>query len=73
LTVKHRGESATAFLGMSGFAVRARLEVDGELWSLVETMVDAMDCLRQGRRRPDLVAGRAAPENHGQSNSRGAR
>jgi transposase len=48
--VKHRSESATTLLGMPGFAVGAQLEVDGELWLLVETTADVAGCPECGTR-----------------------
>ena len=33
----HRSEGATALLGMEEFVVGAQLEVDGEVWLMVET------------------------------------
>jgi transposase len=50
LTVKHRSENATTLLGMPGFAVGAQLEVDGELWLLVETTVGVAGCPGCGTR-----------------------
>jgi transposase len=46
----HRSEGATALLGMEDFVVGAQLEVDGELWLLVETAVDAVGCDACGTR-----------------------
>jgi len=51
----HRSEGATALLGMDGFVVGAQLEVDGELWLMVETTTDVVGC---GRNAPCHLAWR---------------
>jgi len=48
--VMHRSEGATALLGMAGFVVGAQLEVDGEVWLLVETTADVVGCAGCGTR-----------------------
>ena len=48
--MKHGSESATALLGMPGFAVGAQLEVDGEIWLLVETRTAVVGCAGCGTR-----------------------
>jgi transposase len=69
LTVKHGSDGATALLGMPGFVVEAQLEVDGEIWLLVETTAETVGCpgcgtraVGHGRRRVKVrdlpVAGR---------------
>jgi transposase len=50
LTVKHGSDSATALLGMPGFVAGAQLEVDGEIWLLVETTATMVGCPGCGTR-----------------------
>ncbi len=40
----HRSQGATALLGMEEFVVGAQVEVDGEVWLLVETTTDVVGC-----------------------------
>ncbi len=46
----HRSEGATALLGMDGFVVGAQVEVDGELWLMVETSSEVVGCEACGTR-----------------------
>ncbi len=46
----HRSEGATALLGMEEFVVGAQVEVDGEVWLLVETTADVVGCDACGTR-----------------------
>jgi transposase len=50
LTVKHGSDSATALLGMPGFVAGAQLEVDGEIWLLVQTTAATVGCPGCGTR-----------------------
>jgi len=46
----HRSEGATALFGMDGFVVGAQVDVDGELWLMVETTAVDMGCDACGTR-----------------------
>ena len=46
----HRSEGATALLGMDEFVVGAHVEVDGEVWLMVETTADVVGCDACGTR-----------------------
>ena len=46
----HRSEGATALLGMEEFVVGAQVEVDGEVWLMVETVADVVGCDTCGTR-----------------------
>lgn len=48
--MKHGSEGATALLGMPGFVVGAHLEMDGEVWLLVETTAEVVGCPGCGTR-----------------------
>jgi transposase len=48
--VKHASDGATALLGMPGFVAGGHLEMDGEVWLRVETMVGAVGCPGCGTR-----------------------
>ena len=45
-----RSEGATALLGMDGFVVGAQVDVDGELWLMVETTAVVVGCDACGTR-----------------------
>ena len=69
MVVEDSSQGVSALLGMPGMAVRAQMEVDGELWLAVETTAEVVWCaacgiraVGHGRRRVKVrdlpVAGR---------------